>query len=279
MNETKTNINWFPGHMTRAKRALEEQIKQTDLVIELLDARAVYSSSNPLLNELIKNKPKLVVLAKSDLADEATTKAWIDYYKDLNVNAIYLNVINDNVKSIISREVKAVMKPIHDRQIKRGIRPRATRALVVGIPNVGKSTLITRLANKKVATTANKPGLTRALKLIKIDNELELVDSPGMLWPRFEEQIVGINLGLIGSINEEVLPYEVLMEFVYKTISDLDEIFNIRSNNYEEFIYEFSKSRNYLLNDEVDVKRGMLTFLRMLKNGEVKRISWEVPSV
>lgn len=271
-------IQWFPGHMTKAKRQLQQQINQTDIVIELLDARAVISSANPLLDEIIGDKPRLIVLAKADMAEKEVTKDWIKYFQQKGEKAIYLNILEDDVKKLISDQVNNLMKPVHDRLKKRGIRPRASRALVVGIPNVGKSTLINRLADKKVATTANKPGLTKALKLIKVSPNLEVVDSPGMLWPKFEEEIIGIRLALIGSINEDLLPYEKLVKEAFKKIKNKKDLFNFEYVNYTDFIENYGKSRNFLLDSEVDIERSQKSFLRQLRNNEIMRISWEKPN-
>ena len=270
-------IQWFPGHMTKAARQLEKQIKQTDIVIELRDARAVDSSANPLLAEIIGEKPRLIVLAKADLADQNITNAWIEHFRSNDISAIHLNILKDDVTGLISRQVVELMKPFHERLQKRGIRPRASRALVVGIPNVGKSTLINRLANKKVASTANKPGLTKALKLIKVNQQLEVVDSPGMLWPKFEDERVGLHLALIGAINEDLLPYEKLVKESYYKIKDNKALFDFEYSDPTDLIKKYGLSRNYLIEDIIDVERSQKTYLRQLRDGELIKVSWESP--
>lgn len=270
------SIQWFPGHMTKAKRAIIEQLKSVDMVIECRDARIPLASSNPMIDELIQNKPRLIVLTKRDLASEKITNDWIESYRGQGDLAISMNVHKDNVKRLINEGAKLAMKPKHERDAKRGIRPRITRALVVGVPNVGKSTLINRLAKRHVADVENRPGVTRSLKRIKISKELEVVDSPGLLWPRFEDPILGIHLALCDSIKETGFPinevtdygFEYLMNHRKDALLDRYQLDTIDTNIFYSHIAQLRGQAE---------SSGRAIFLKDIQDHAFGPISWEKP--
>ncbi|WP_443656801.1 ribosome biogenesis GTPase YlqF, partial [Faecalibacillus faecis] len=174
-------IQWFPGHMAKAKREIAEKIKLIDIVVELVDARAPYSSKNPLFNGIVNNKPRLIVMTKEDLANPEITKKWIQYYKDHGYYAMSVNLKQFNEYKKIIQVCKEILKDKMEREAKKGLKPRAMRAMVLGIPNVGKSTFINRLAKRKATVTGNKPGVTKAQQIIKVDKDIELFDTPGVI--------------------------------------------------------------------------------------------------
>ena len=198
-------IQWYPGHMAKAKREIEEKIKLVDIVYELIDARIPLSSKNPMITEILKNKPHLVLLTKTTMANPQMTKKWEKYYSDLGVTAVAIDSLTgDNIKKIEALS-KEVLKEKIEKNLARGLKPRPIRAMIVCIPNVGKSTLINKLVNKNVAITGNKPGVTKAQQWIRINQNLELLDTPGVLWPKFDDQKIGIHLALTGAIKSELL--------------------------------------------------------------------------
>ena len=200
----KSVINWYPGHMTKAVRQMKEDIKLIDLVIELLDARIPLSSRNPDIDDLGKNKARLVLLNKSDLADETDNNKWIQYFKDKGIIALKINSKNKQGIKEINNAVQIACKEKIERDKKRGIINRPVRAMV-GIPNVGKSTFINAYAGRAAAKTGNKPGVTKGKQWIKLNKNLELLDTPGILWPKFDNQTIGMHLAFIGSINDNIL--------------------------------------------------------------------------
>lgn len=212
------NIQWYPGHMTKALRQMKDDMKLIDLVIELIDARVPISSRNPDIDSLASGKSRIVILNKSDLADPSVNKMWIDYFTNQGAICIPLDSRVNKGMDQIRNKCREACKEKIERDLRRGIKNRPIRAMIVGIPNVGKSTFINSFAGKASAKTGNKPGVTRGNQWIKIDKQLELLDTPGILWPKFEDQQVGINLALIGSINDEILSREelcsLLIEFL-----------------------------------------------------------------
>ncbi len=203
-------IQWYPGHMTKAKRAMKEDLKLIDLVIELLDARVPMSSRNPDIDELAGQKSRLILLNKADMADEKETAAWVAAFKKQGIHTIPIDARQKGFKKQVMDAVLYACREKLERDKRRGIMNRPIRAMVVGIPNVGKSTFINSFAGKASAKTGNKPGVTRGNQWIHIDKQLELLDTPGILWPKFEDQRVGLNLAMIGSISDEVLNIEEL---------------------------------------------------------------------
>ena len=209
-------IQWFPGHMAKARRQIEENLNLVDLVMELVDARAPLSSQNPMLQQVIKDKPKLVVLMKKDLADQNETEKWLHFFQENDVSAIAVHV---NDKTDIQKTIQ-MAKEIGQKNLegllKRGAKPRLVRAMIIGIPNVGKSTLINRFANRKIAKIGDRPGITKHQLWIKLNKDFELLDTPGVLWPKFEDQEVGIKLAAIGTIKDQLLSLQDIAAYVIK---------------------------------------------------------------
>lgn len=281
MEERKLNINWFPGHMTKAKREMQEKLKMVDMVIECRDARIPLSSQNPLLNEIIQTKPRVIILTKIDKADPVQTEAWIQYLSNDNTFVLAMNVLQDNVIQQVTTASKKVMVNFIEKQKRRGINPRAIRVMVVGIPNVGKSTLINRIAKRKAAMAADKPGVTRALQWVKINNDLELLDTPGVLWPKFEDQQVGLCLGISGAIRDEILPLEDVALFGLKHVIQyypkvLNERFDCEDEQDPVKVLEMiCMKRNYIKNNEQDMERAIEVFIKEARDNKLGRITWE----
>ena len=279
----KININWFPGHMTKAKREMQEKLKMVDMVIECRDARVPMASKNPMLDEIIQNKPRLILLTKIDKADPNQTKLWMEALKNDTTMILGANVLKDNMTSLITNACKECMKAMIERQKRRGINPRAIRVMIVGIPNVGKSTLINRIAKKKAPMAADKPGVTRALQWVKINNDLELLDTPGVLWPKFEDENVGLCLGISGAIRDEILPLEDVAIFgmnhlIHHYPDLLKERYHVDVEEDAIKMFEKIAEERKMMksNNELDLERTIQMFIREARNDMIGRISWEM---
>ena len=284
-------IQWFPGHMTRARRQIQEKLKLIDMAIELLDARVPLSSRNPMIDEILMNKPRLVLLNKSDLADPEATKAWIAYFAEQGLRALPIDAVGGNpVKEIMNRSKELLTDKI-EAQIRKGMNPRAIRALIVGIPNVGKSTLINRMAGRKIAATGDKPGVTKGQQWIKVGTEMELLDTPGILWPKFEDQQVGLRLAATGAIKEEILHPEEIAFFAVRYMAvhyadALQERYGVEelpqdpedANAIVEVMEAIGRKRGAIVSGgRVDLEKASLLILRELRAGKLGRISLELP--
>lgn len=281
-NVTKTNINWFPGHMTKAKRGMQEKLKLVDMVIELRDARIPYSSKNPMIDELINQKPRLIILTKTDKAETKYTDEWVARLSNESTYVLCLNVLKDNVTKKVVSACKELMKEKIERQIRKGIKPRPIRAMVCGIPNVGKSTLINQLAKKKATITGDRPGVTKALQWVKVGADIELLDTPGVLWPKFEDEHVGMVLAVTGAINDQVLPLDEIAYYALKYLKQgyaeqLSSYYGIEliENNLKLF-QNMGMKRGYMIKgNEVDMKRVVDSFMRDIRADKFGPITWE----
>ncbi|MGM0835584.1 MAG: ribosome biogenesis GTPase YlqF [Bacillota bacterium] len=215
-------IQWFPGHMAKARRQVTEKLKLIDIVYELVDARIPVSSRNPMIDEIVANKPRIILLNKADMADSRITKQWLEYFniKGDTTKAIAIDSQTGKGLQQISSLSKELLKEKFDKMQSRGIRPRAIRALIVGIPNVGKSTLINRLAKKNIAQTGDRPGVTKAQQWVKVGKELELLDTPGILWPKFEDQMVGYRLATTGAIKDTIINLQDIAVFALRFLTE-----------------------------------------------------------
>lgn len=278
------HFQWYPGHMTKAKRAMQEDIKLIDVIIELVDARIPRSSKNPDIDSLAQGKSRILLLNKSDMADAAKTQSWISYYEKQGFLALAVNSKKKNeLKQVNALVQKACEKKI-ERDRKRGIKNRPVRAMIVGIPNVGKSTFINSFAGKACAKTGNKPGVTKGKQWIKINKNVELLDTPGILWPKFEDQAVGLRLALIGSIKEEILnTTEMAMEFIgflkksYPGV--LVERYSVdESKENLEILKEIARIRGCLMKgNQTDIDKAGRLLLEDFRSLRLGKLSLEVP--
>jgi ribosome biogenesis GTPase A len=213
-------IQWFPGHMAKARREVTEKLKLVDIIFELVDARLPLSSRNPMIDEVVGQKIRLLILNKADMADESQTKKWIQYFENEGHRAIAINSFDAKGVQLVIKVARELLVEKWERMRSRGIKPRAIRAMIVGIPNVGKSTLINRLAKKNLAKTGNTPGVTKAQQWIKVEKELDLLDTPGILWPKFEDQSVGYKLALTGAIKDTITNMEDLAVYGLRFLAE-----------------------------------------------------------
>lgn len=278
-------IQWFPGHMAKARREVTEKLKLVDIIFELVDARIPVSSANPMLQNIIEQKPRLILLNKADIADQALTRKWISYYAARGLKAL---AINSQAGSGMKDIVKAAEEVLHEkreRQKAKGLKPRAIRAMIIGIPNVGKSTLINRLAKRNIAKTGNTPGVTRAQQWIKVGKELELLDTPGILWPKFEDPETGYKLALTGAIKDTLLNMQDIAIFGLRYLENyysdrLLEQYQLEAipDDIAIFFDKIGKLRGCITSGgEVDYDKTAETVVRDLRTQRFGNITFDLP--
>lgn len=279
------NIQWYPGHMTKARRAMQEDIKLIDLIIELVDARAPLSSRNPDIDELGKGKGRVILLNKADLASPAGNGAWVSYFEELGFQVMKIDARQKASLKQIQPVIQAACREKIERDRRRGILNRPIRAMVVGIPNVGKSTFINSFAGKAAAKTGNKPGVTKGNQWIRLNKQVELLDTPGILWPRFEDQSVGLKLAFLGSINDEILNKEELAAELAAHLKGscpglLAERYGFPEDGKEPYqlLEEIARARACLgKGGELDLARASKLLLDDFRGGKLGRITLELP--
>lgn len=277
------NIQWYPGHMTKAKRAMKEDIKLIDLIIELVDARVPLSSRNPDIDELGAGKARMVLLNKADLADERRNSTWAAYFEEKGFHVVKIDSKSGAGLKQINGVVQEACKEKIERDRRRGILNRPVRAMVVGIPNVGKSTFINSFAGKACAKTGNKPGVTKGNQWIRLNKSLELLDTPGILWPRFEDQQVGIRLALIGSINDEILNKdELALELIRFLNKEYPKVlsgrYEIQGEDEVEILKQVARARACLAKGgELDLAKASNLLIDDFRSGKLGRMTLELP--
>jgi len=281
------NINWYPGHMKKTKELLKEQLKLVDVVWELLDARIPRSSKNPDIDPIVHGKPKIVILNKKDLADPRVTEDWVRYFKEQGITAIPMNSIDSSSASQLLNESKNLLEEKLAARRAKGIRREVIRAMIVGIPNVGKSSMINKYAKKKSAKTGNKPGVTKGKQWVRIQKDLEMLDTPGILWPRLDDKKAALNLAFVGTIKDEIMDRETLGLRLVETLlrnypKDLFDRYGLEDMDEEttalEVLDTIAKKRGCMFKgNEVDYLRVANVLLDEFRSGMIAKISLETP--
>lgn len=278
---TKVGINWYPGHMAKTKREIKEKIDLIDIVFEVVDARIPYSSKNNEIEEMTKGKPRVIVMTKIDLCDNDKTNKWIKYYEDKDYIVVPMDLINNPNTKIIFDKIKPLIDDINKKRIIKGLKPRRARILVMGVPNTGKSTLINRLVGKKSTNVGNRPGVTKSLEWIRINDKVELLDTPGILWPKLDDEVVAHNLASMTAIKEEVLDSEDLAIYIInKMLSDYPDNLKNRYNitNTEDIVDILDQIGNKvgaIKNKETDYDRVYKKVIKDLQEGYLGKITFD----
>ena len=281
MNENKQIVQWYPGHMAKTKREIREKINLIDIIYEVIDARMPISSKIKDIDDLIKDKPRILIMTKYDLCDKKETDKFISYYEKLGYKVVPVDLANNkNVKEVLNLS-ESVSKELNDKRKSKGLKPRNLRALIIGIPNVGKSTLINRLVGKKAAGVGNKPGFTKSLSWIRINKDIDLLDSPGILWPKLENQYEARILAIFSSIKEEILNKEDLALFAIDILTKLykdklENRYNIQLDNMTniEIMESIAKKRGCVTKGNItDYERVSSIILNDIKNNAFKEIT------